>query len=86
MEHERLIAGLHCGEVLVDLTEHLDGRLSREQSLRIEEHMEGCEGCQRLSEEILDAVRALRELPEEPLAPEIEERLLAQLRTLTAGT
>lgn len=80
MDHERLIAGLHCGEVLADLTEHLDGRLSREQAQRMEEHLCGCDRCRRLSDEITDVVRALRTLPEEPLAPEIEERLMAQLR------
>ena len=79
MEPERLIAGLHCGEVLADLTEHLDGRLSREQSLRMEEHLSGCPECRRLGDEIVDVVRALRELPEEPLAPEIAERLARSL-------
>jgi anti-sigma factor RsiW len=80
VEHERLIAGLHCGEVLADLTEHLDGRLSREQAERMEEHLLDCDRCRRLSDEITNVVRALRELPEEPLDPEIEERLMAQLR------
>lgn len=80
MDDERIVAGLHCGEVLADLTEHLDGRLGRERALRIDEHLAGCPGCRRLGDEIADVVRALRELPEEPLAPEIEEWLLAHLR------
>jgi anti-sigma factor RsiW len=80
VEDERLVAGLHCGEVLADLTEHLDGRLGRERALRIAEHLAGCPGCRRLGDEIAAVVRALRELPEEPLAPEIEAWLLAQLR------
>jgi anti-sigma factor RsiW len=80
VDDERIVAGLHCGEVLADLTEHLDGRLSRERAIRIEEHLSGCAGCRRLGDGIADVVRALRELPEEPLAPEIEERLLAHLR------
>jgi len=80
VEHERLIAGLHCGEVLADLTEHLDGRLSREQSSRMEEHLSGCSGCRRLGGEILGLVRTLREMPEEPLAADVEARLQAQLR------
>lgn len=80
MDDERVIAGLHCGEVLVDLTEHLDGRLSRERELRIDEHLQGCDACRRLGEEIAAVVRALRELPEEPLAPEVEARLLDRLR------
>lgn len=79
MEDERIAAGLHCGEVQADLTENLDGRLSRERALQIEEHLLECEPCRRLGDEIAAAVRALRQLPDEPLAPEIEARLLASL-------
>ena len=74
-----IVAGLHCGEVQADLTENLDGRLSRERSQRIEEHLDGCEACRRLGDEIAAVVRALRQLPDEPLAPEVEARLLAGL-------
>ena len=76
---ERMAAGLHCGEVEADLTESLDGRLSRERALRIEEHLLECNGCRKLSDEITAAVRALRQLPEEPLDPEVEARLFERL-------
>jgi anti-sigma factor RsiW len=79
MEDERIVAGLHCGEVVADLSEHLDGRLSRERAERIGEHLAGCAGCRRLGEEIAAVARTLRELPPEPLAPELQERLLAGL-------
>jgi RNA polymerase sigma-70 factor (ECF subfamily) len=80
-EEERLVAGLHCGEVLADLTEHLDGRLSRDRAERIDEHLAGCAACRRFGGEITAVVRALRELPDEPLPPEVEERLAEGLRT-----
>jgi len=76
---ERFVAGLHCGEVRADLTEHLDGRLSGERALRIDEHLDGCDGCRQLADEVSAIVRALRELPDEPLDPEVEARLLAAL-------
>lgn len=79
MEPERLFAGLHCGEVLADLTEHLDGRLGLDRALRIDEHLEACAGCRTLSEELAAVVRAVRQLPDEPLPHEIEARLLARL-------
>ena len=79
MEDERIVAGLHCGEVLADLSDLLDGRLSRERALRIDEHLEGCERCRRLGDEVSAVARTLRELPEEPLPPEVEGRLLAGL-------
>jgi RNA polymerase sigma-70 factor (ECF subfamily) len=80
-EDERVVAGLHCGEVLADLTEHLDARLSRDRAERIDEHLEGCAECRRFGGEITAAVLALRELPDEPLPPEVEERLADALRT-----
>jgi anti-sigma factor RsiW len=79
MEAERAVAGLHCGEVLADLTEHLDARLGPERSQRIVEHLDECARCRSFSEEIAAAVCALRELPDEPLPREVEERLLAGL-------
>lgn len=78
---ERIVAGLHCGEVLADLTEHLDGRLSRDRAERIDEHLAGCAGCRRFDGEITAVVRALRQLADDPLPPEVEERLLDALRT-----
>jgi anti-sigma factor RsiW len=79
LEDERIVAGLHCGEVQADLTENLDGRLSRERAMRIEEHLGECETCRRLGDELAATVRALRQLPEEPLDPEVEARLIAYL-------
>ena len=81
MKDERVVAGLHCGEVAADLTEHLERRLSPERAWRFDEHLHGCDECRRLAEEMYAMVRALRGLPAEPLAPEIEERLLASLRS-----
>jgi anti-sigma factor RsiW len=86
VEDERIVAGLHCGEVLADLTEHLDGRLSPQRTFRIAEHLHGCDDCQRLAEEISAVVNALRALPEEPLPAEIETRLLASLGSAEDGT
>jgi anti-sigma factor RsiW len=74
-----IVAGLHCGEVQADLTENLDGRLSPGRAQRIEEHLAECEGCRRLCDEIAATVRAVRQLPDEPLDPEVEARLFARL-------
>ncbi|HET9209669.1 MAG TPA: zf-HC2 domain-containing protein [Thermoanaerobaculia bacterium] len=79
MEDERMVAGLHCGEILADLSEHLDGRLSLDRAERIDEHLAGCPECGRLLGGVTAAVRALRQLPDEPLPPEIEERLIQSL-------
>jgi anti-sigma factor RsiW len=85
VEDERIVAGLHCGEVVADVTEYLEGRLSPQRAARIGEHLNGCDDCQRLAEEISAVVRALRALPEEPLPPEVEARLLASLGSTEAA-
>jgi anti-sigma factor RsiW len=79
VESERLVAGLHCGEVLADLTEHLDGRLALDRALRVDEHLEACASCRTLSEEMAAVVRAVRSLPDEPLDPGIQDRLRTAL-------
>jgi RNA polymerase sigma factor (sigma-70 family) len=85
-EEERVAAGLHCGEVLADLTEHLDGRLSRDRAERIDEHLEECAGCRRFESAVTAVVRALRQLPDEALPPEVEESLLDALRSGEAAS
>ena len=80
LEEERVAAGLHCGEVLADLTEHLDARLSRDRAQRIDEHLEECAGCRRFESAVTAVVRALRQLPDEALPPEVEESLIDALR------
>ena len=79
-EEDRVIAGLHCGEVLADLTEHLDGRLAGERAQQVDEHLEGCAPCRRVAGDLAAAVRAVRQTPDAPLAAEVEVRLLAALR------
>ncbi|HEY4573056.1 MAG TPA: zf-HC2 domain-containing protein [Thermoanaerobaculia bacterium] len=80
MEDERIVAGLHCGEVLADLSEHLDGRLGFDRAERIDEHLAGCAGCRRFSGEVMAAVRALRQLPDESLPSAVEELVVEALR------
>ena len=81
LAEERVAAGLHCGEVLADLTEHLDGRLSRDRAQRLDEHLEDCVGCRRFESAVTAVVRALRQLPDEALPSEVEESLLDALRS-----
>jgi len=81
MEGERLVAGLHCGEVLADLSAALDGRLTAERIRRIEDHVRDCEACKRFAGELTASVRALREaLGEPPADPQAETRLLERLQ------
>jgi len=79
MDDERVVAGLHCGEVLADLTEYVEGWLGQDRSQRLGEHLRGCEGCRRLLHDLGLVIRAVRALPEQPLAPDVEARLQTSL-------
>jgi hypothetical protein len=79
-DEERIVAGLHCGEVLADLTEYLDGHLHPDKMRRIQEHVRGCEVCESFGSEIAVVVEALREGLREPSAdPGVVARLLLRL-------
>lgn len=79
---DRIIAGLHCGEVLAELTAFLDGGLPPDRAHRIQEHVKECEDCERFGSEFSAAVFALREILSEPARDaEVEARLLERLRT-----
>ncbi|HEV7506052.1 MAG TPA: sigma-70 family RNA polymerase sigma factor [Thermoanaerobaculia bacterium] len=90
---DRILAGLHCGEVLAELTAFLDGGLPSDRARRIQEHVKDCEDCERFGSEFSAAVFALREILREPERDEaVETRLLDRLRaeiesmTGTSGT
>jgi RNA polymerase sigma-70 factor, ECF subfamily len=77
---DRILAGLHCGEVLAELTAFLDGGLPADRAHRIQEHVKDCEDCQRFGSEFSAAVFALREILREPGHDEdVETRLLDRL-------
>lgn len=80
MEGERIVAGLHCGEVLAELTAYLDRGLPAERLRQIEEHARGCEACLRFTQAMRETVAALRDrLGDAPSDDAVEARLLARL-------
>jgi anti-sigma factor (TIGR02949 family) len=72
IEHEKVVAGLSCGQVLDRLSDYLDGDLPAQESARLEEHLRGCDGCARFGGEFRGVVESLR-------------RHLARSRTLPSG-
>lgn len=61
IEHEKIVAGLSCGQVLDRLSDYLDGDLSAAEVGRVEEHLRGCDGCARFGGEFRATVESLRE-------------------------
>jgi RNA polymerase sigma-70 factor, ECF subfamily len=78
---DRMLAGLHCGEVLAELTAFLDGGLPADRAHRIQEHVKDCDDCERFGSEFSAAVFALREILREPERDDdAETRLVSRLR------
>ncbi|MCA9565980.1 MAG: zf-HC2 domain-containing protein, partial [Myxococcales bacterium] len=51
MSDQQTIGGLTCGEVLELLPDFLEGSISTEQRASIEEHLAGCDWCERFGGE-----------------------------------
>ncbi len=81
MKAERELAGLRCSEVLERLSDYVDGALPGDARARIEEHVKGCDLCERFGGRFGSVVRALRErLAEaEPLSEDMAARLMQRL-------
>lgn len=75
---ERRIAGLYCREVLASLPDFLDGELPPDHKNRVEEHLCGCDWCERFGGEYAGAVEALRRTLAE--APPVPDELRRRLR------
>jgi anti-sigma factor (TIGR02949 family) len=59
IEHEQVIAGLSCSDVLARLSDYVDGELAAGDRARVEVHLAGCDGCARFGGEFAATVGAL---------------------------
>lgn len=55
------VGGVRCGEVLAVLSDFVDGTIEPEMRSRVEEHLRGCNTCERFGGVFAETVRALRE-------------------------
>jgi len=76
------VNGLDCRGLVELLTAYLDGQLDPPTARRLAEHLARCGGCERYLDQVRVTVRALRDLPTEPLPPRRREMLLAAFRLL----
>lgn len=84
MNGEREVGGVRCGELLAVLSDFIDGSLEPDMRLRMEEHLRGCDACERFGGAFAETVRALRE---RLAAPEgIGDATRERLRRITEGS
>ena len=79
---DRVVAGVRCREVLAELSSYLDGELAPWRARQLEEHVQGCDWCERFGGRFGGVMRAFRDgLGEpEPVAAGVQERLRQRLR------
>ncbi|MCA1733657.1 MAG: zf-HC2 domain-containing protein [Acidobacteria bacterium] len=81
MKGEREVGGVRCGEVLAVLSDFVDGTIERGMRSRVEEHLRGCDACERFGGVFAETVRALREGLAAPDA--LDQAARERLRRLT---
>lgn len=80
MKGEREVAGLRCSEVLAGLSDYLDGDLEPAARAQVEEHLAGCDMCERFGGEMASTVAAVRKKLATPAPPAVLDRLHERLR------
>jgi anti-sigma factor RsiW len=74
---------LRCMEFVTTVSAYIDGEVTQEQRRRIDDHLEGCQGCRAALGQFRTAIRSTGRLKPEDVAridPLIRDRLIAMLR------
>jgi anti-sigma factor RsiW len=71
---------MRCDEFVELVTAYLEGTLDPATEQQFVEHLALCEGCDRYLDQIRTTIGALGHLPEQSLAPDTRDRLLAAFR------
>jgi predicted anti-sigma-YlaC factor YlaD len=71
------IPEMSCRELVELVTDYLDGALAAGDVARLEDHLDGCDGCRAYLEQMRDTIAALGHLPPESPSPVAKEKLMA---------
>ena len=69
-----------CQELVELVTEYLEDRLSPDDRLRFEQHLDQCVACRAYLEQFRETIRVLGSLPQESLSTESRTALLHAFR------
>lgn len=73
-------AGLSCQQVVELVTDYLEGRLSRRDRRRFEQHLSACDGCTAYIEQMRLTLRTLGRLEEKDISKKAKAELMDALR------
>ncbi|MBS1153400.1 MAG: hypothetical protein H6Q89_5098 [Myxococcaceae bacterium] len=86
MQGEKNVAGLQCSQVLAQLSDYLDGRLSQAERQALEAHVGGCDVCERFGGAFAATVAGLkRHLAPSATPAAADEKLVAILARVKKG-
>ena len=69
-----------CKEMVELITEHLEGKLSREDHERFEEHLGDCDGCEIYLAQMKETIQVLGKLEETDVEPKAMDKFLTAFR------
>ena len=69
-----------CRELVELVTDYLEDRLTAPDRAQFEAHLNECGQCRRYVEQMRETIRLLGHIPEESLAPDARDVLLAAFR------
>lgn len=69
-----------CKELVELVTEYLEGAMPEGDRARFDAHLEGCPFCRTYLDQMRQTIRTLGELPEESIAPEALDELVARFK------
>jgi anti-sigma factor RsiW len=69
-----------CQELVELVTEYLEDAMTLHERTSFEAHLATCTGCRNYVGQMKATVRALEQLPEPPIAPEVRDNLLDMFR------
>ena len=81
----KLSRDLTCAQLVELVTDYLEGRLAPAERARLEEHLGFCDWCVTYLEQMRLTIRAVGQLKEEDLSPELQDKLLDAFRGWQAG-
>ncbi|MFB3738728.1 MAG: anti-sigma factor [Candidatus Velamenicoccus archaeovorus] len=74
-------APLTCKELVELVTDYLEGTLPDPEVARLEEHLQGCDGCRRYLEQMRRTIRMTGMLSEDEVPAEGRDELLRVFQT-----
>ena len=69
-----------CRELSEIVTDYLEGAMPLQDRIRFDLHLAVCPECRRYVEQMQRTVTSLGRVPAEPIAPEVEAKLLERFR------